>query len=111
MEKGYHCDKCEGTSTTSTVCENPDCPNQPCCSKPLAECRCGLKNISELTNISEGLLYKETCFALLPKKVEGKWIWFKFYTEIRKVTKIYIAFFALVDSEWDSELIERKLFE
>jgi hypothetical protein len=29
LKKGFYCDKCKGTSSTSHVCENPSCPNQP----------------------------------------------------------------------------------
>ena len=36
----YYCSKCEGTSTNSTMCENPNCPNQPCCGQPKEKCMC-----------------------------------------------------------------------
>lgn len=35
----YYCNLCKGKSR-STVCENPSCPDQPCCGRPLAECIC-----------------------------------------------------------------------
>ena len=30
-QKGFYCDECKGTSPTSNCCENPSCPNMPCC--------------------------------------------------------------------------------
>jgi hypothetical protein len=40
----YYCEDCKGTSD-SDQCENPDCPNQPCCGKPLEECHCNDKPV------------------------------------------------------------------
>ena len=37
---GYYCEKCKGTSTTSNQCENPSCPNMPCCGLPRSKCKC-----------------------------------------------------------------------
>lgn len=36
----YVCDQCKGTTKHSYCCENPSCPNMPCCGKPLEECTC-----------------------------------------------------------------------
>lgn len=40
----YICNKCGGKSSTSNCCENPDCPNMPCCGKTKENCNCNLKN-------------------------------------------------------------------
>ena len=42
----FKCDKCHGTSTTSHLCENPCCPNMPCCGKSETECSCYPKTFS-----------------------------------------------------------------
>jgi hypothetical protein len=36
----YYCKDCGGTSSTSTVCENPDCPLMPCCQRSKEMCTC-----------------------------------------------------------------------
>lgn len=36
----YTCKKCKGTSVGSHLCENPECPNMPCCGLPVSECTC-----------------------------------------------------------------------
>ncbi len=36
----YECKECDGVSTTSSTCENPSCPDQPCCGKNKANCYC-----------------------------------------------------------------------
>ena len=36
----FLCNDCGGVSHTSNVCENPSCPNMPCCGKPKSECTC-----------------------------------------------------------------------
>ena len=41
----YKCPKCSGDSPTSNTCENPDCPNMPCCGKPQEECSCYNENV------------------------------------------------------------------
>jgi hypothetical protein len=38
--ESYYCEKCKGTSTTSNQCENPYCPNMPCCGDPEDKCEC-----------------------------------------------------------------------
>ena len=35
---GYDCSECGGTSQTSYHCENPSCPNMPCCGKTRDNC-------------------------------------------------------------------------
>jgi len=35
----FYCEECKGTSD-SYLCENPSCPNLPCCGKPETECDC-----------------------------------------------------------------------
>lgn len=35
----YQCPRCQGFSE-SEPCANPDCPNQPCCGRPLEDCIC-----------------------------------------------------------------------
>lgn len=40
MGRVYICPKCEGRSFNSDSCENPSCPNQPCCGKPKELCKC-----------------------------------------------------------------------
>ena len=37
---GFECNECKGNSPTSDQCENPSCPNQPCCGKPKELCSC-----------------------------------------------------------------------
>lgn len=39
-DKGYYCPDCKGTSPTSTTCENPCCPQMPCCGRPREICDC-----------------------------------------------------------------------
>jgi hypothetical protein len=39
-DNDYNCEKCHGTTKHSYCCENPACPNMPCCGKPLEECKC-----------------------------------------------------------------------
>jgi len=36
----YYCDKCKGTTKCVDYCDNPSCPEQPCCFKPLKDCDC-----------------------------------------------------------------------
>lgn len=36
----YSCNDCGGTSSTSTLCENPCCPLMPCCGKEEKHCIC-----------------------------------------------------------------------
>ena len=36
----FKCDQCKGTTKHSYCCENPSCPNMPCCGKPVEECNC-----------------------------------------------------------------------
>ncbi len=40
----YYCPKCEGITRGVKWCENPCCPNQPCCRKPKKECTCNEKS-------------------------------------------------------------------
>lgn len=42
--KGFNCNKYGGHSPTSNCCENPDCPNMPCCQKTKKECICFPEN-------------------------------------------------------------------
>ena len=38
--KDFECDKCKGVSSDSIQCENPSCPNMPCCNLPREKCDC-----------------------------------------------------------------------
>lgn len=45
-EQSYHCPKCGGTTFGVDYCDNPDCPNRPCCGRPAEECDCPETNTS-----------------------------------------------------------------
>lgn len=73
----FKCDKCNGTSTTSTLCENPCCPLMPCCGKKEEECFCHIIDKVEYienlkTSLNNASHYKETSFMFLGKKVTSK---------------------------------------
>ena len=36
----FYCSKCKGSTTGVNWCENPDCPNQPCCGESHDKCDC-----------------------------------------------------------------------
>ena len=38
--KHYKCKRCKGTTLNCEVCDNPSCPNQPCCGQPKNICDC-----------------------------------------------------------------------
>ena len=48
MENNYHCDLCKGVTLNCNWCENPSCPNQPCCGRPLKLCNCNHLHIAKL---------------------------------------------------------------
>lgn len=38
--KSYYCSKCKGYTYDVDYCDNPSCPNMPCCGKPKELCDC-----------------------------------------------------------------------
>lgn len=36
----YYCHDCKGTTYDVNYCDNPDCPNMPCCGRSKEECDC-----------------------------------------------------------------------
>ena len=38
--KDFECDKCKGVCSDSIQCENPSCPNMPCCEESRTRCEC-----------------------------------------------------------------------
>jgi len=40
----FHCNECGGTTYYVDYCDNPCCPNQPCCGKPKDQCYCYLND-------------------------------------------------------------------
>jgi len=40
VKQRYHCPKCKGYSYDVDYCDNPSCPNMPCCGKPKELCDC-----------------------------------------------------------------------
>lgn len=43
-DNGYKCPKCKGHTWGVAWCENPSCPNMPCCGRPIELCDCNSKN-------------------------------------------------------------------
>ena len=48
-----YCQECKGYTLTypGGPCENPDCPNMPCCGKPRDECACEYKSGTKLPTV------------------------------------------------------------
>ena len=40
VRQRYYCPDCKGTTFDVDYCDNPDCPNMPCCGKPRELCDC-----------------------------------------------------------------------
>ena len=36
----FYCKKCKGVTYDVDYCDNPSCPNMPCCGKPKESCDC-----------------------------------------------------------------------
>jgi len=53
----YYCDKCKGTTKNCETCDNPSCPNQPCCGRPLRECDCNPLTETRLIEIEIGSVF------------------------------------------------------
>jgi len=43
----FKCDKCKGTTKDVDYCDNPSCPNMPCCGKPKEDCECEIKKLDK----------------------------------------------------------------
>ena len=50
----YKCNKCNGTTYNSTNCENPACPNLPCCGENVNMCRCNYINSKNHPELKDG---------------------------------------------------------
>lgn len=44
----FECDQCKGITKHSYCCENPACPNMPCCGKPQELCECTYEPVVHL---------------------------------------------------------------
>ena len=55
--KDFYCDKCKGTTKDYECCDNPSCPNQPCCGKPLKYCDCNPLTKERLLEMDEGQIF------------------------------------------------------
>lgn len=40
VRQHFYCQKCKGYTYDVDWCENPCCPNMPCCGKPRELCNC-----------------------------------------------------------------------
>ena len=40
VRQRYYCSKCKGTTYDVDYCDNPCCPNMPCCGRPRELCDC-----------------------------------------------------------------------
>jgi hypothetical protein len=91
--KDYKCDKCQGTTNNSELCENPECPNMPCCGKPKELCTCNdsednkvviVKSIEDLKALPKEVQEAITSFvtgleAKRQSRAKYSSIWFKLF--------------------------------
>lgn len=49
----FKCDQCKGTTKHSYCCENPSCPNMPCCGKSVEDCTCSYEPIKHEFKVKE----------------------------------------------------------
>lgn len=57
VRKRYHCPNCKGYTYDVDYCDNPCCPNMPCCGKPRELCSCGYESFTVPKTLSP--YYKE----------------------------------------------------
>lgn len=111
----FYCKKCKGTSPTSYLCENPECPNMPCCGKPEEECMCLESNEAVDAMLAEHKAHRDyrnavidsfrySVFAALTLVVLSILLW-KYFQTLWHLVPIIPAILYLLYSAWKDNKI------